>query len=152
MIQRVQSIWLFLAALTLFLLLILPVVSTHTSTGDLSMLVGGLYQKINNVTQQLEAYTVLFAGTIFIGLICLANIFLFKNRSLQKRVILLITVLIIVLAAGIAAVAVKTPALMETPSVQAGACLPVLAIIFCALAFRGIRKDEQLIRSADRLR
>ena len=153
MIQRVQSIWLFLAALTLFLLLIVPILSNHATTGDLSLYVGGLYQKANNAAQQLESYIALFGGTILLALICLANIFLFKNRTLQKRVIVLSIFLIIVLTGAIGAVASKTPALMTgVSSVQAGAGLPVLAMIFCALAFRGIRKDEQLIRSADRLR
>jgi ABC-type proline/glycine betaine transport system permease subunit len=33
-----------------------------------------------------------------------------------------------------------------------GALLPSLAILFLILAIRGIRKDENLVRSADRLR
>jgi hypothetical protein len=33
-----------------------------------------------------------------------------------------------------------------------GMMLPLLSLIFCLLAIRGIRKDEELVRSADRIR
>lgn len=152
MIQRVQSIWLFLAGLTLFLLLILPIITKHNYTGDFSLQVGGIYQKGAKVTQKIESYSALFGETILIGAICVANIFFFRNRTLQKRITLLAILLIIQLAVWIAFYVTKFPGGMDGTTFGAGAYLPLPAIIFCALAFRGIRKDEQLIRSADRLR
>ncbi|WP_158796988.1 DUF4293 domain-containing protein [Pedobacter sp. L105] len=152
MIQRVQSIWLFLAGLTLFLLLILPVLTKHNYTGDLTLQVGGIYQKGAKITQKMETYTTLFGETILIGVICVANIFAFRNRTLQKRITLFTIVLLIQLAVWIGFYVENFPGGMDGTTFGAGAYLPVLAIIFCALAFRGIRKDEQLIRSADRLR
>jgi hypothetical protein len=35
---------------------------------------------------------------------------------------------------------------------KVGAALPVVSIVLLLLAYGGIRKDEKLIRSADRLR
>ena len=152
MIQRVQSIWLLLAGLALFLLLILPVLTKHTEAGDLTFQVGGIYQKLNNVSQKTESYTALFGGIVVAGLICIANIFAFSNRTLQKRIILLIIFLIAALTAWTANYALNIPGGTQGASLNIGVALPVLSIIFCGLAFRGIRKDEQLIRSADRLR
>ena len=152
MIQRVQSIWLFLAAATLFLLLILPIFTRQGTTGDLSFQIGGIYQKINNVSQKTESFTALFGGTILVGLICLANIFNFKNRTLQKRIILLTIVLIIALVGWAASYALHTPGGINGVNYGVGAYLPVFSILFCLLAIRGINNDDKLIRSADRLR
>lgn len=152
MIQRVQSIWLFLAGLMLFLLLILPVLSLHNYNEDLTLQVGGIYQNGAKAVQKMESYPALFGETILVGLICVANIFNFRNRTLQKRIILFSILLTIQLAAWIAFYVLKFPGGLDGVTVKAGAAMPLLTIIFCALAFRGIRKDEQLIRSADRLR
>jgi uncharacterized membrane protein YbaN (DUF454 family) len=152
MIQRVQSVWLFLAGLTLFLLLILPVLSLPSGTAETWMQVGGIFQKTGNTIQKTESFNLLFGVTILAGIVCLAAIFLFKNRTLQKRIIMLsifLILMVIVLAANYAMSIAAGPAAAK---LQTGAGLPVLALIFCALGFRGIRKDEQLIRSADRLR
>ena len=152
MIQRVQSIWLFLASLTLFLLLILPVLTKQDTGGVIWLQVGGVYQHTANAVKQLEKYSGLFGLTIFSGVVCLYNIFNFKNRTFQKRIILLAILLILVLSGCIAGYAWKITNSMQSGSLAIGAALPPLTLIFCALAFRGIRKDEQLIRSADRLR
>ena len=152
MIQRVQSIWLFLAGMMLFFLLILPVMALHNYTGDLTLQVGGIYQKGAQVSQKMETYSALFGETIVVGLICIANIFNFGNRTLQKRITLFCVFLIVQLAAWIAFYALKFPGGLDGVKLKVGAALPLLAIIFCVLAFRGIRKDEQLIKSADRLR
>lgn len=39
-----------------------------------------------------------------------------------------------------------------TTSYEVGSVFPIVALVFLVLALRGIRKDEKLIRSADRLR
>lgn len=152
MIQRVQSVWLFLASLTLFLCLILPILTKQGPSGDFAIFAGGLYHKVNNVPQKLESYTALFGGVIAACLLCLINIFIFRNRTLQKRIIIISIVLILVVAGILATYALKIPGGIAGATISAGAYMPVLSILFCTLAFRGIRKDEQLIRSADRLR
>jgi len=152
MIQRAQSVWLFLASLTLFLLLILPVLTKQSNTGELWFQVGGLYQSSDRVVTQIDAYPLLFGGTIFIGLVCLANIFNFRNRTLQKRIVLLSIIGIIALIVWTGTYINRIPGGIDGATFNAGAYLPLPSILFCVLAFRGIRKDEQLIKSADRLR
>lgn len=152
MIQRVQTVWLFLASMTMLLLLLLPILTNETNDAELWFQVGGIYQKTNKMTLQTDAFPVLFGGTILIGVLCLANIFNYKNRTLQKRLILTIILFILLLQAGMVFYGQKLPGGFDGVTYNAGAYLPVLSILFCVLAYRGIRKDEQLIRSADRLR
>ena len=152
MIQRVQSIWLFLASLTLFLWIILPILTKQSNIGDFSLYAGGFYHRVNNIPQKVESYSLLFGGIIAAAVLCLVNIFMFRNRLLQKRLTLGAILLIVLLIAIAAAYALNIPGGIEGATFNPGAYMPVPALIFCALAFRGIRKDEQLIRSADRLR
>ena len=152
MIQRVQSIWLLLASLTLFLLLLFPIVNKQVGGAEYSLLVTGLYQKVNGVSTRITSYIPLFTSTIVIALLALINIFNFKNRSLQKTISTIIMILIAGLSFWVNIVAQQIPGGTTGASFGAGAFLPVLAIIWSFLAVRGIRKDEQLIKSADRLR
>jgi hypothetical protein len=152
MIQRVQSIWLFLASLTLFMLLLLPIVTKIFNGTEYWILVSGLYQKATTGTVKIDGFLPLFITTIFIALMPLANIFNFKNRTLQKRVCNVVIILTLGLSFWISQAAQKIPGGLEGAGYNFGAFMPILAIIFCFLAMRGIRKDEQLIKSADRLR
>jgi hypothetical protein len=152
MIQRVQSVWLFLASLTLFLLLLLPIVSNQVNGSEFWILVTGLYQKTNETAIKVESFRPLYIATAAVGLVCFISIFAFRNRTGQKRIIIAAIVLILSLSYWIFSHAQKIPGGIASAAYGIGAFLPVLAVLFCALALRGIRKDEQLLKSADRLR
>lgn len=134
MIQRVQSIWLLLASLTMFLLLLLPVVTFPADTP---------------VT---PAPSVLLYGALASGLVCFVAIFCYNNRSMQKKIILLAIILIIGLCAGTYFTLQQSAGGLTGAKPSIGAFLPMMSVIFCLLAYRGIRNDEHLLRSADRLR
>lgn len=152
MIQRVQSVWLFLAAITLFILLILPLVIQKGGSGEIWFQIGGVYEKTATAFRQLTTQTALFGLTLFTGLLCLVNIFFFKNRSLQKKLIILISAFILGLCIWAGILASTIPGGLKGASYHVGVVLPLFSLLFCALAYRGIRQDELLIRSADRLR
>jgi len=152
MIQRIQSVWLFLASLTIFSLLLIPVVSNQTGATETWIMVSGLYQKTNGASQKLQAFLPLLISTVAVGVMCFAAIFCFRNRTMQKRVIVAAIAMIGGLSFWIFNYARRIPGDIDNASYGAGAFIPVLAILFCLLALRGIRKDEQLLRSADRLR
>ncbi|MEJ2882991.1 DUF4293 domain-containing protein [Pedobacter sp. GR22-6] len=135
MIQRIQSIWLLLAGLTILLLLVLPPVTLPADAPEVP-----------------RPSTLLLIANLFIALLSLLNIFNFKNRSLQKNLILLNIVLTLALCAWIFVTFRDFPGGLEDVKPSIGAFMPLLSIIFSALAYRGIRRDEQLLRSADRLR
>jgi len=88
MIQRVQSVWLFLASLTIFLLLLLPVVSNQVNGSEFWIMVTGLYQKTNETAIKVESFSPLYISAAAVGLICFISIFAFRNRTAQKRIII----------------------------------------------------------------
>ena len=92
----------------------------------------------------------LFAGA---GAMALIAIFLFKNRPLQRRIALL-SLFLTVFGTGVAIFLFFQNQTENTATVREGFGLgmPVLTSLFTLLAQRSIRKDERLVRSADRLR
>ncbi len=148
MIQRIQSIWLLLAALSILFLLLIPTVGASSSNGYYVLYGSGL--KLTNSDVQ-STNIALLASTVLAGLISLVNIFNFQNRKLQIRIASLNIVLILALSFWLSQIVKGIDGLKEL-DIEPGIFLPLIAIIFTLLAIRGIRKDEKLIRSADRLR
>ncbi|MFI5450759.1 DUF4293 domain-containing protein [Pedobacter sp. UC225_61] len=152
MIQRIQSIWLLLAAVTICCLLFIPMVIANTGGAEYYIIASGLYQKTGDHTTQVESFLPLFISTIAVAIMCFVNIFNFKKRTIQKRICIASAVLVIGLSFWCSQYAKKIPEGLETANYSAGMFLPVIAIFFIILAIRGINNDEKLLRSADRLR
>ncbi|RZK77141.1 MAG: DUF4293 family protein [Pedobacter sp.] len=152
MIQRIQSIWMVLASITIFLMLFIPIAETIAGTKEFWIQATGLYQHENGVTSKLESFRPLYISVIALAIMCVANIFNFRRRTLQKRICLLAIVLIFGLAFWSFEYAQQIPGGVDNAKFSVGAFLPMIAVIFCGLSIRGIRKDEQLLRSAERLR
>lgn len=155
MIQRIQSVWLLLTSLTLFILLALPIVTKIHNGAEYTVYTNGLHQITKSSSEPsvtVDVFMPLMVSNIIIAVFAFIGIFLFRNRSLQKRFCSLIIILIAGLNFWMFQSAREIPGGLEGASFGAGAFLPLAAIAFCFLAIRGIRKDEQLIRSADRLR
>ena len=152
MIQRIQSIWLLLASITIFLMLIIPIASSLEGGKEFWVQATGLYQHEKEVTTKLESFRPLYIAVIAIGTMCIGIIFNFKKRSIQKQMCLAAIILIFGLAFWTFSYAKAIPGGLDYAKLNVGAFLPMAAVIFCGLAIRGIRKDEQLLRSAERLR
>ncbi len=86
--------------------------------------------------------------TVAVGLLSLITIFLFKNRKLQKQ----LTFAGILLQAGVLAFYFYLFSGYKEGSLSLTSVLSFLVPILQILTLRGIHKDEQLIRSMDRLR
>ena len=85
-------------------------------------------------------------------IIALADIFLWKNRPLQMRVATL-DLLLVILSYGVFFIYHSNAEGGEIRyTVQVANFLPIIAIFFLALAIQGIRKDEKLIKSLNRIR
>lgn len=141
MIQRIQSVWLLLAAFATGLLFKLPVFAGTLATGETKeLLVGQNY--------------LLFVVTAVLVLFPLMAIFLFKKRSTQKALIW-VSILLQLVFVGLIWMEVNDFAAagaFKSSIYKPGAILPIVAIVLLVLAYRGIRKDEKLIKSADKLR
>ena len=141
MIQRIQSVWLLLAAACAFL-----AYKTVLYTGTLY-----------NGTQLkfvLADHFLMVAYIIGLGTLSLVAIMLFKNRRAQYRLTmttLLLTVGFIFLEYYVIE-DFKRDNAVQTGSYQIAALLPVLMVIFLIFASRGIRRDQKLVKSLDRLR
>jgi hypothetical protein len=141
MIQRIQSVWLLLAAICAFI--------TYTL-----ILYSGTLADGSQVLFALGDHFLLVALIIALGILCLITIFVFKNRKLQLK----LTIFAIVLALGYLALQYfsieqfKKDNAIVTGSYQVAALLPILILIFLIMAARGINKDEKLVKSLDRLR
>ena len=146
MIQRIQTIYLALAAACAFGLFGLPFATSTQSADATSLFADGIYN-INDHAALLG----LFCAA---GALALISIFLFNNRKQQllmgrfaiiANVIGIILVLVFLYQDGAQAGDAEV-------NEQLGVGLPALFIVFALLAQRGISKDEKLVRSADRLR
>jgi ABC-type multidrug transport system permease subunit len=155
MLQRIQSIWLLLAAVTLILMLVLPIATKEIKGAESEIYTNGLHQKFednNGSSLGIEPFFPLLITNIAVAALAFINIFNFKRRSLQKRIIIFTIVAIGGFAFWCSVYAKKIPGGLDGASFGVGAYLPALAILFCVLAIFGINKDERLIRSAERLR
>ncbi len=153
MIQRIQSIFLFLASGSLGTLFI-PSVS-----------IGDFNQPNAQIPASADGYLNIFDDKILLGLtgvalvVAFLTIFLYKSRPNQIR-LAWVSVIACLALLGMSVFETKAQTDMVQQVAYAGTFSPsfiayipmVVAIIFGWLAIRNIRKDEILVRSADRLR
>lgn len=151
MLQRIQTLFLFAVTLLGAALFFFPFVRYELPDRLLAvdLMPGAQLHPLAGIyilPVILNIITILFS--IFV-------IFRFRNRILQMKLAsLLMAMNTILLGVMLLFDYAETPAgqnlLLKTYA--AGAFLPILSIIFSFLAIRFIKKDEELVRSADRLR
>lgn len=136
MIQRIQSIYLLLVAL------ISSVVSTLEPYG---------FDQNNNELLVQDNLLVLgmFAGSAVLAVV---SIFLFKNRQLQF-VLGRINILLNFILLGVFvywSLTLSGETLVSEKGI--GMLLPIISIVLLVVANKAIKKDENLVKSVDRLR
>jgi hypothetical protein len=144
MIQRIQSLWLALAAITTALMVLLNIYDYNVHMGDVII---AHRVKVND--HYLSLVCVVLAT-----LLPTIAIFFFQNR---KRQVLMAGVTLVCLAAVIAISLWRVANVTAQTDITdgrygAGALLPVVSIVFLLLAMAAIRKDDKLVKSMDRLR
>ena len=89
-----------------------------------------------------------------IGLGLLVTVFQFNNRKKQLRLARVMIVLIFALITTMLTSAYKTVNAEGVMNIVTGMAVvfPSIAVVLTALAARAIKKDEELVKSADRLR
>lgn len=147
MIQRVQSIFLLLAAGAAFSLFALPFANTNKNVDGSTLMNDSLYTIQDHVG--LLALFCLAGGLAFV------SIFLFNNRKTQLLVARLALVANVV-GLGLAILLFFNDKVMASSDAVVdngvGIFMPVLFLIFGILAHHFINKDEKLVKSMDRLR
>lgn len=128
MIQRIQSIWLLLAAVFAALTFVLP------------FAIG-----VSEINAQSSTWLTIV--TALAGALAFVDIFLFSNRKLQFRLCIVGILLTLIM------LALAFMELSKARGTLALSCLIYFAVLgFYFMAAAGIRKDEKLIKSMDRLR
>lgn len=152
MIQRIQSAYLLLVVVLLGATMGMPLGMYIGADGSVSSFMT-MGVDVAGVQRDSSCWG-LFAIAMLSAIIAFATIFLYKNRKLQVRLTVFNTVLIagwyVVFAAFLTAYNEQFAS--ATFHCGTGAVLPLVAVILNLLAIRGIRKDERLVKAADRLR
>src|SRR4030042_451799 len=152
MIQRLQSVYLLLTTLCSVLFLSGNMLKFTDDSGNLlSITYKGLKRIAGGAApEQLERLLPLTILVILIAVVALIAIFLYRNRKLQIRftigLLILILILVIVLA-GYSFLVMRNYNADINRSIKM--ILPLLMLLFTYLAYRGIRKDEDLVKSYD---
>ena len=155
MIQRIQSLYLLLTIILSGLFLTGNIFSFfNEGSSEFAMNFRGIYEVTSQNNYALIRGTVpVLLLSVSIPVISLFAIFLFKNRKFQNKLtisLILLDILLIGAVAYYAFLCIKNYGGTLIPSFRM--IIPAVTIIFLILAFRRIRKDENLVRSYDRLR
>jgi len=89
---------------------------------------------------------------VIILILSISIIFLYKNRVLQYKLANLLVVFNMFLVGLFFILSYTKEGGPEAISYQFGSFLPLISAVFAYLAAHFIKKDEQLVRSADRIR
>lgn len=147
MIQRIQTIYLLIAAILMAVTAFSPILSLNEG---MTLFSYGIKQA-NEVIKPTWGI-VSMAGLS--ALLSFITIFMFKNRKKQAKMVL-ISALIVVFYFVTAVVYLASYLNKFTEGINTvmyGIIFPIIALVLLLLAFKGINKDEKLVRSLDRIR
>lgn len=168
MIQRIQTIYLLLAAALMATFLFCPIAQFTTPDGIYSFTSQGVSTVMAEPTAATPAETgatiaqtsvftptwgILALGAV-IAVLSVVAIFLYKNRPTQARICMinaffLVTFYIIIFLSGYT---FREELAATATSWSAYIIMPFVALVLDILAYRAINKDERLVRSLDRIR
>jgi len=158
MIQRAQSIYLLLAVIAGLLTFFLPF--AHYLQGDVKLAEYAVFGVFNVQSDLIEMSGPFLFPTwvmsLFVTLLPAIAIFLYKKRPVQLRITRLAFLVnlgfIVYLFFAIDTIHDQLYGTEVAIIYHVGFYLPVVAIAFLFLAIRGIKKDEALVKSLDRIR
>jgi hypothetical protein len=144
MIQRIQSLYLFLVAIISMVLFFIPLYTMEGAAVDPAT--SGIRE---HYITSLTAYSI---ADLLPGILSLVIIFLFKNRKLQVMLCNLDMFLVCLFVGIIFYFADHYKPAGGLVHYEAGTYLPLIQLILLFLSIRAIKKDDELVRSVDRLR
>ncbi len=152
MIQRIQTLYLFLAAVLTGLLCFLPFVEFLKDAQFYEQTVWGI-RTTAEAAETVVATTPMGILAVLCTLLPVVTIFLYKRRLLQMRLCIVQMVLLTGLLAYMVLFLVRTGGEFSQRAVFSVVDLfPLIALVLTVLAFRGISRDIVLVRSLDRIR
>jgi hypothetical protein len=147
MIQRIQSIYLFLAAMATFGLFAVPLASTAAPVAESPIFNDSVF----SIKEYLGIAPLIGAA----GLLSLIAIFLYSNRMMQK-VMVFFSAMLTVIACILSYFIFNSDNWAKTHIGELSGLyaltFPILAVILFVLSIMSINKDEKIVKSMDRLR
>lgn len=156
MIQRIQSLYLLIVSTMMLLMFFFPIAGYYGDFEILKFSLLSIENMMPNSTLAFSPYTSYPLLLFVIGIIIMsiAIITLYKHRLRQLKLIKVVILLNIILIMGIFIIYSRWLQSVSggSETFETAAFFPLVSLVFLILAYRGVRKDEKLIRSADRLR
>ena len=157
MIQRIQSVYLFLGAVAAFLAFALDL-ARFLDVSSIQYVVDAFtFTNSNGDLFTLQQNIPFIILNSLAGGMLLANILLYKNMSLQRKVSRFLH--LIILGSVVSMIFMIRTNLNGLDSVDlkldwylVGFYMPFVALLFNFMAARAIRRDQELLKSLDRLR
>lgn len=155
MIQRKQSVYLLLTTIMSVLFLTGIIFKFNNIEGlEFILKVNGLYEikDDGDFLLVLKTFPVLLIS-VLIPVISSAAIFLFRNRKLQRRIVCILIILNVLLIAillyyGLSGMNEYDGTMIPVVRMF----IPLISVLLLILAAGGIKKDEDLVKSYERLR
>ena len=131
MIQRIQSIYLLVAAISMTLISFKVPVYT-----------------LNETIFMAQDDTKMFILTIVGAIFSLLGLFMFKNRKFQMKLIRLTVLIEMIIGVRLFMLLNKFEVVLNNTLLF----LMAFSLIALIMAYRGVKKDDDLVRSVDRIR
>jgi hypothetical protein len=154
MIQRIQTVYLIIALLLAGCILFFPLIH-FTDAGQFFYNLTSFHlikqQKISTI--QSSVYPIAVLAIISLVLI-VVSILGFKNRQRQMKLCVFSFVLLILtfVSLGYYFIIIRNNLAAVVSQVNIVSYFPLLAAFFCYLGYKAIKRDDELVKSVDRLR
>ena len=157
MIQRIQTLWLFLASLTLLLLFVFPYAHYSDSMGiTYNLKITGLYKMVASDSIVVSSFILQTITTVILGLFPLYILISYKVRKKQIQFIYIMLALTLLFGTWLYFLTKSAIGSVNQQigigNLDLGTLVIPVTLIFLFLALKGVFNDEKLIKSADRLR
>lgn len=158
MIQRIQTVYLALAFIALALLFAFPLAQFFAENGAYVFSITGLKNMVPGEPAAFNSllFLPLLLLAIGIALLIVVAIFNYKNRPYQVKLtnfgVMGSVVLILSIFFLYVPMIQKKISIVPDYSKSYGIYIPLIVLVLIVMANRAIKRDERLVRSADRLR
>lgn len=156
MLQRIQTVYLLLAGIAVLCMLGFPLAAYYITDTEYYVLSALGMESASGERIELSANWAFFSAIVVIAALIIYSVFQYKKRNHQLKIIRGAYLLLAGLLVGMYFLIEKNAQAAEITAYELhygiSYFLPIVTIIFLFLASRSIRKDEELVKSLDRLR
>lgn len=143
-LQRIQTLYLLIAAIMMAVFTFLPVIQLTNDSGI--FLVGAVTTCGINISS-----LILLALDLLIVVLAVITIFLYKNLKLQIKLAGILILLVVALLGTVAVMAIMQKGI-SIAILQWPIAFPFLALVMIMLAQKGMKHDKKLLSDSERIR